>query len=489
MVALAEPMKLGPQPGPQTDYASCPADIAIYGGSAGGGKTYALLLDGGRGIGHRSWKPVIFRRTCPQITAANGLWDKACEIYPRLGATMRQSTLEAMWPSGAVVKFAHMQHEMDMLQWQGTEIPLIAFDEVTHFTEKQFWYLVSRSRSMGPIRPYIRATCNPDPSSWVLKLIEWWIDPILGTAIPERAGIVRWFVRDKDDQLVWGDTRAELLPLDLGRPLSITFIPAKLTDNPALMSNDPHYADKLRALPRAEREALLGGNWLSQASGVFDRDWWKTYTALPGGNIQCLIGGDVLNIPTTALRRFAIIDTAGTSKERAEEARGKEPSWSVCSVWDYYRPRHLLLARNVLRIRAEWPELKQRMGDFLQWNRVPTALIENAHFGPALAKEIQGRKVKLIGPKISGMAENHRGAKLERAVAAGAISRVEDGLVLLPDDDPPWVRPFLVEHNAWQGRPNETADQIDNTSYACYWSKQLQSAQWGGTINGKHGKK
>jgi len=484
---IAEAIRIGPQPGPQTAFLSTPADIAIYGGGAGGGKTYCLLLDCLRGINHPTWTPVIFRRTYKQISASQGLWDKACELYPLAGGKLRESAMDCRFPSGAYIKFSHLEHENDKLDWQGTEIPLVAWDELTHFSEGQFWYLVSRMRSMGPVKPYMRATCNPEPGSWVARLLEWWIDPLLGTPIPERAGVIRWFKRSSDDSLEWSDTRDGLDHI-AGRAMSFTFIPATLRDNPALTTKDPDYEDRLRSLPRAEREALLGGNWLSQAAGVFDRDWFKTYGTLPNGDLQCLIHGEAVTIPRGHLRRFGVIDTAGTSRERAEQDRGKEPSWSVCQVWDYYRPRHLLFLRSTCRIQVEWPDLKSRFNDHLASMDVPSVNIENAHFGPALAKEIKGRKVRLIGPKIPGMAESHRGAKLERAVAAGAISRVEDGLVRIPEVMDPWVRTYLGEHTAWQGRPDEVADQIDGTSYACYISREMQANQWGGIVNGRHGK-
>jgi hypothetical protein len=488
MIALEE-IRIGPQAGPQSAILSTSADIAIYGGAAGGGKTYALLLDSLRGIEDKAWKPVIFRRTYKQIKAANGLWDKACELYPMVGGRMRESEMDCQFPSGAYIKFSHMENENSKIEWQGTEIPGTFWDELTHFSESQFWYMVSRMRSMGTYNPYMRATCNPEPGSWVARLLEWWIDPLLGTPIPERAGVIRYAARAGDDSLAWGDTREELVSLGYSKPISFTFIPATLADNPALTRIDPDYADRLRALPRAERESLLGGNWLFQAAGVFDRDWFLTYSAVPSGDIQCLVHGDVLDIPKSHLRRFAVIDTAGTSRDRAEQDRGREPSWSVCQVWDYYKPRHMLFLRSTCRIQAEWMELKARFNDHLAMMEVPIVCIENAHFGPALAKEINGRKTRLIGPKIPGMAENHRGAKLERAVAAGAIARVEDGLIRIPDNvTDPWVRTYLMEHTAWQGRPDEVADQIDGTSYACYYSKELQAAQWGGMVHGRHGR-
>ena len=480
-----------PQPGPQTTFCACPADIAIYGGSAGGGKTFCVLLDALRGIGDPYWSPVIFRRTYKQITAPQGLWDKACELYPLVGGRMRQSQMDCVFPSGARISFSHMEHEQSKIAWQGTELPLICWDELTHFTAGQFWYLVSRMRSMGTIEPYMRATCNPDPGSWVAGLLDWWIDPLLGTPIPERGGKLRWFTRMPDDSIEWADS-PEGLPKGQMKPMSFTFIPATLQDNPALLAKDPNYADRLRALPRAEREALLGGNWHSQTGGVFDRDWFRGYDILPSGELQWLMAGDVVTAVPSMLRRFATVDTAGSSRERAEESAGKAPSWTVCAVWDYYRPRHTLAIRNVLRIQEEWAAMKTRVTGFLESNEVPIVVIENAHFGPALKSQIKGRKVVMVGPKIPGMAESHRGAKLERAVASGCINRLEDGQLLMPNYERyhkefAWLKPWLVEHTAWQGRPDEVADQIDNTSYACYYSKQMQATPWGGVIQQSHG--
>ena len=99
------------------------------------------------------------------------------EIFPSINGTPRSHELDWNFPKGSRVKFSHLEHEKDVLDHQGAEYPLILFDELTHFTKKQFLYLLSRNRSTSGIRPYVRATCNPDPFSWVLELVEWWINP------------------------------------------------------------------------------------------------------------------------------------------------------------------------------------------------------------------------------------------------------------------------------------------------------------------------
>src|SRR5207247_9384309 len=120
-------------------------------------------------------------------------------------------------------------------------ITLICFDELTHFTAGQCLSMVSRNRSTCGVRPYIRATCNPDADSWVAEFLAWWIDQETGLPIPERAGVLRHFIR-VSEKVVWADRPEELmqqmkLPQDLPpgadppRPISVTFIPAKVFDN------------------------------------------------------------------------------------------------------------------------------------------------------------------------------------------------------------------------------------------------------------------
>lgn len=75
------------------------------------------------------------------------------------------------FPSGASIGFGHLQHEHTKLDWQGSQIPLIGFDELTHFTRSQFFYMLSRNRSMCDVRLYVRATSNPDADSWVAEFI------------------------------------------------------------------------------------------------------------------------------------------------------------------------------------------------------------------------------------------------------------------------------------------------------------------------------
>jgi predicted phage terminase large subunit-like protein len=170
---------------------------------------------------------------------------------------------------------------------------LICFDELTHFTAHQFFYMVSRNRSTCGVRPYIRATCNPDADSWVANFLAWWIDPESGFPIPERAGVLRYFIR-VSEKIVWADRpddlmqylpRLEDLPpgVDPPSPISVTFIPATVFDNPALMRVNPEYFSWLLSLPLLERERLLGGNWkIRPTAGLyFKKEWCSVVDEVP----------------------------------------------------------------------------------------------------------------------------------------------------------------------------------------------------------------
>lgn len=283
-------INIGPQIGPQTEFLSTYADIALFGGAAGGGKSFALLLDPIRHFKNPRFGAVIFRRTSTQVRNVGGLWDESEALYRQLGADGSPSSLEWRFPSGATVKFAHLEYEKNVYDWQGSQVPLLCFDELIHFTEKQFWYMLSRNRSSSGVPGYIRATCNPDADSWVRKLIDWWIGKD-GYPIKERSGVLRWFVR-QNDILIWADSREELIkrfgPNLL--PKSFTFIPSSIHDNQILMKNDPSYLANLQALSRVDRLRLEAGNWDVRASAgnVFKREWFPIIDAIPSGWISAI---------------------------------------------------------------------------------------------------------------------------------------------------------------------------------------------------------
>ena len=282
--------ELKPQSGPQERFLKCSADVAFYGGEAGGGKTFALILEPLRHVHIKGFTALTFRRSSVEIRAPGGLWDASMAVYTQIDdkCAPNPNRAELFWrfPSGALIKFAHLMNDDTVYEYQGTEICGLSFDEITHFSWKQFTYLLSRNRSTCGIKPYVRATCNPDKDSWVRHFLDWWINPDTGIAIPERSGVIRYFTIS-DNKTIWGDTADELRSYysdqewDIGaRPRSFTFIPASVYDNKILLQHDPNYISSLKSQNAVERQRLLGGDWnisYSDYGSLINRNDFRRY--------------------------------------------------------------------------------------------------------------------------------------------------------------------------------------------------------------------
>lgn len=278
---------LRPQKGPQEMFLASEADIVIYGGSAGGGKTFGLLLEPLRHMNVDGFGATIFRKNATQITIEGGLLDESIKIYGRIKGAEYKASPRPNWTFNgkAHVAFMHIDGDADLPKWQGSQICMIAFDELTHFSENQFFYMLSRNRSTCGVKPYVRATCNPDVDSWVAKFIEWWIDQDTGYPIPERSGVVRYFYR-VDGEIIWSDTSEELQERFNIEPFmikSVTFIASSVYDNKELLKANPEYLASLNALALVEKERLLKGNWkIRPAAGLyFRRDQTRIVDSVP----------------------------------------------------------------------------------------------------------------------------------------------------------------------------------------------------------------
>lgn len=283
---MSRPTIIRPQPGPQEMFARCPADVVFYGGAAGGGKTFSMLLECARHVDKPGWMPLMFRRVSPQITNPGGLWDDSHKVLAHLaGGQPVRGMLEWRFPSGAKVAFRHLQYESNVNDYQGAQSPLIIFDELTHFTRRQFLYMLSRARSSYGFHCRVLAGMNPcDPENpdeaWILDFVRWYVDMEGdGRPIPGRAGVIRHFVV-VDGEVRWveeGDTS------HTGeRPLSFAFIPAELADNLELTKVDPSYGARLASLTLDDQERLRKGRWNVATKGeLFKNARWSFIDEAP----------------------------------------------------------------------------------------------------------------------------------------------------------------------------------------------------------------
>jgi len=220
-----------PNDGPQTDFLAAPETDVLYGGAAGGGKSYAMLVDPLRFAHRAAHRALVLRRSMPELRE---LIDKSRELYPKAFPGCKFREVEKIWtfPSGAKLEFGFLERDADVYRYQGQAYSWIGFDEITHLSTEFSWnYLASRLRTTDPeITPYMRCTANPGGAgaTWVKKR---YVNP-----------------SEPNESFTGHDG------------LTRRFIPARLEDNPYL-STDGRYEQMLKALPAVQRKQLLEGNW------------------------------------------------------------------------------------------------------------------------------------------------------------------------------------------------------------------------------------
>jgi hypothetical protein len=261
-----------PNEGPQTDFLAAPEKDVLYGGAAGGGKSFAMLIDPLRYCHKKAHRALILRRTMPELRE---LIDKSREIYPKAFHGAKFKEVEKVWyfPSGAKVEFGFLEKESDVYRYQGQAYSWIGFDEITHLPT------ASRLRTTDPeIETNLRCTANPrgTGANWAKKR----------------------YVEAADENTTFIGTDG----------LSRKFIPAKLSDNPFL-AEDGKYEQMLMSLPATQRKQLLEGNWdVAEGAAFTEFDvslhvippfeipvWWERVKAIDYGysSESCCLWGVV----------------------------------------------------------------------------------------------------------------------------------------------------------------------------------------------------
>lgn len=246
-----------PNPGPQTEFFASSEQEVLYGGAAGGGKSYALLADPLRYMLDRRNSALLLRRTTEELRELK--W-KSQELYPSVYPDIKWSERNQAWtmPNGARLWMSFVDRDQDVLRYQGQAFNWIGFDELTQWPSPFQWdYLRSRLRTTGrnKLPLFMRATANPGgPGGW-------WVKKMFIDCAPWNTSFPATDIETGEVFLYpQFDLKGRPHP-KAGQPLFYRrFIPAHLYDNPHL-ADDGMYEANLMSLPEHQRKRLLEGNW------------------------------------------------------------------------------------------------------------------------------------------------------------------------------------------------------------------------------------
>lgn len=419
-------------------------DIVFYGGSAGGGKSFASLMHHLKHIHDPNYRGITIRRTTPMLLKPGAIFDEAKALYKKVdpNCQIKIKDLKFVFSSGAEVGFSHFERADNTDSYQGSQLSSVVFDELTHFEESQFLYLLSRLRTKAEMKPVARATMNPDPDSWVRKWVDWYLYPkdheMFGRPDPSKQGVVRWFVRD-NNEMIWASSREELaLRYPKATPLSFKMIFAGAYDNPYI---EPSYIAFLEGLPYIEREILLHGNWEARksSSGYFKREW---ATVVP-------------LVPLTAVKRVRSWDISGSLPSDTNP----DPDWS-CGVLMSKDKNSLYYVEDVVKDRRRYGGVLDLILETAKRDGADT-LITIPQDAGAAGKAYAGDLIRqIIEAGYTAKARPTNKSKVQRFAPFAALAEA-GGICVVKSD---WNDSYFRELERFDGGRKGHDDQVDATS-------------------------
>lgn len=217
----------------------------LFGGAAGGGKSYGQLVDGLLyALKYPKSKQIIFRSTFADLEKS--LIRTSMNLYPLSIANYNDSKHTWKFKNGSIIDFGYIQYEKDVYQYQSAEYDVIRFDELTHFTEFMYTYMISRCRGANPYPKGIKSSTNP-------------------------GGVGHNWVKERFID-IGAPNVIHTCKLETGETTTRIFIPSLVQDNKFMLTYDPDYIKRLDALPEKERKALKYGNW-----DIFDGQFFTEF--------------------------------------------------------------------------------------------------------------------------------------------------------------------------------------------------------------------
>ena len=378
-----------PNAGPQTEFLAASEREVLYGGAAGGGKSFGLLADPMRYFSNPNFNGLILRRTNDELREL--IW-KSQELYPRAfqGAKWAEKKSQWTFPSGAKLWLTYLERDQDVLRYQGQAFSYVAFDELTQYPTDFAWnYMRSRLRTTDPTLPiYMRATTNPGGAGhgWVKRTF---IDPA-----PANTKFVARDLESGDD-MVYPDGHEKA-----GEPLFYRrFIPASLKDNPYLMEGGQYEANLL-SLPEMQRRQLLEGDWAVADGAAFSEFRSSVHVIEP------------YDIPTD-WRRFRSCDY-GYSSYSAVHWFAIDPSYGTLVNY-----RELYLSKHTGRDLAK-AVIEAEGGERIDYGVLDSSCWHNrGQLGPSIAEEMisQGTRWRpsdrTNGARVAGKNRFHEVLKID----------------------------------------------------------------------------
>ena len=224
----------------QNSFIKADADEVLFGGAAGGGKSYGQVVDAFLyALQYPGSKQIILRRTYPELDKS--IIRTALGLYPREIFRYNSARHTGWFVNGSIIDFGYCDSENDVFKYQSAEFDVIRFDELTHFTEDIYTYMISRLRGANDFPKSVKSSTNP-------------------------GGVGHTWVKERF--------------IDIGEPDVVhqfsggsrIFIPSKVQDNKFLMEKDSDYIKRLENLDEKNKQALLYGEW-----DIFDGQFFTEF--------------------------------------------------------------------------------------------------------------------------------------------------------------------------------------------------------------------
>jgi phage terminase large subunit-like protein len=396
----------------QAVFLTDPRRESLYGGAAGGGKSDALLMAGLQFADVPDFAALILRRSYADLALPGAIMDRAHAWLGGTAAHWDDTEKTYTFPSGARLTFGYLAHPRDRFRYQSAQFQLIAFDELTQFTEVEYRYLFSRlRRGIGgaavPVR--MRAASNPGGvgHEWVYE---------------------RFLVRGASE----------------GRG----FVPAKLGDNPHLDAAD--YVRSLAELDPLTRQQLLEGLWVVDPTRrPFRRAWWRN---------QHRYDATDTHLQRQAIARWLTWDTAFKDKD--------ESAYTAFGVLEL-TPDYRLRLRHVWRDKLIFPDLLAVMErEIAYWadleavanvSKLRGVIIEDRATGTSAYQTLRGALRPALADLLIPFSP--QGSKEQRAAQAAVWCKLGCVDLPQPSEAVPWLLPFTSE--VFTFPDTQYADQVD----------------------------